>query len=571
MERIWKIKNNPGSNGFAGSKTNPIVSELLSMRGIDSEEKIDDFFSSDYDNLHDPSAFKGMPEAVKRILRAKENGEKVAIFGDYDADGVTATALLHGALSDLGFSDIAYYIPDRQLEGYGMNEKAIGFLASEGVKLIITVDCGITNADEVEKAKSLGMDVIITDHHNVPDVLPDAVAVINPHIEDSGFPFRDLAGVGVAFKLAVALYAKMAPEKTDQLKWMLDLVCIGTIADCVDLLGENRVFVKYGLIVLSKTKRAGLREMFKVGRIDISEDSIPDAHKVAFQIAPRINAAGRMDHASVSYKLIIESDPVAARDMALDVEKKNQERQKVTGQIVKEIEMIASNSFKDKKFIFVANEHWPVGILGLIAGKITDQFQKPTVVLQKQESEYVGSLRSVPEVNIMEALRECSDILIRFGGHAQAAGVRVSHDNIEKFYERMLEAVERKMEGHEAVSCIDIDLEIDPDSIDAELVAELRKMEPFGMGNQEPVFMAKNLTVKDVRVVGNGSKHLKMTLGAPGSGKVFDSIGFGLGDRFPSVAVGSSIDAVFNLQEDGWNGNRKIQFRIIDLKLSSGQ
>jgi len=571
MDKIWKIKNGPNDDGDFGLGINPIVRGLLSMRGVNSDEKIEDFFSSDYDNLHDPTVFRGMREAVERILRAKENGEKVAIFGDYDADGVTATALLHGTLSDLGFSDIAYYIPDRQLEGYGMNEKAIGFLATDGVKLIITVDCGITNADEVEKAKSLGMDVIITDHHNVPDVLPDAVAVINPHIEDSGFPFRDLAGVGVAFKLAVALYAKMAPEKTDQLKWMLDLVCIGTIADCVDLLGENRVFVKYGLIVLSKTKRAGLREMFKVGRIDISEDIIPDAHKVAFQIAPRINAAGRMDHASVSYKLIIESDPVAARDMALDVEKKNQERQKVTGQIVKEIEMIASNSFKDKKFIFVANEHWPVGILGLIAGKITDQFQKPTVVLQKQESEYVGSLRSVPEVNIMEALRECSDILIRFGGHAQAAGVRVSHENIEKFYERMLCTVEKKMEGHEAVSCIDIDLEIDPDSIDAELVAELRKMEPFGMGNQEPVFMAKNLTVKDVRVVGNGSKHLKMTLCAPGSGKVFDSIGFGLGDRFPSISSGSSVDVVFNLQEDGWNGNRKIQLRIVDLKLSSGQ
>ncbi|NTU66568.1 MAG: single-stranded-DNA-specific exonuclease RecJ [Candidatus Moranbacteria bacterium] len=568
MDKYWKIRKIAENSQLTSLEINPVIRDLLLARGIDSGEKMEDFFSSDYDDLHDPSGFKGMKEAVERISQARKSGEKIAIFGDYDADGVTATALLYGALKDLGFSDIAYYIPDRQLEGYGMNDKAIGFLAEDGVKLVITVDCGITNVSEVEKAKSLGIDVIITDHHNIPEHLPEAVAVINPHIEDSGFPFRNLAGVGVAFKLATALYASMAPLKIDQLKWMLDLVCIGTIADCVELLGENRIFVKYGLIVLSKTKRAGLQEMFKVGRIDISEDNVPDAHRVAFQIAPRINAAGRMDHASVSYKLIIESDPVIARDMALDVEKKNQERQKVTGQIVKEIEMIATNSFKDKRFIFVANEHWPVGILGLVAGKITDQFQKPTAVLQKQDKEYVGSLRSVPEVNIMDALRECSDILIRFGGHAQAAGVRVSHENIEKFYEHMSEAVEKRMAGREAFSCIDIDSEIDPASIDPHLVSEIRRMEPFGMGNSEPVFVARGMTVKDVRVVGNGSKHLKMTLGAPGNGNVFDSIGFGLGDKFPSIPIGSSVDAVFNIQEDGWNGNRKIQFRIIDLKVN---
>lgn len=568
MQKIWKIKKERFDSEITERGAGMIISELLSLRGLDSAEKIGYFFEADYDKLSDPLEAKGMKGAVERILSARETGEKVAIFGDYDADGVTATALLFETLQELGFKDLAYYIPDRQLEGYGLNEKAIKLLSLEGVKLIITVDCGVTNVQEVKKANELGIDVVITDHHNIPAELPPAVAIINPHIEDSGFDYRDLAGVGVAFKLAEALFKTAAPEKIEQLKWMLDLVAIGTIADCVELLGENRVFVKYGLIVLSKTRRTGLQEMFKVGRIDISEDSIPDAHKVAFQISPRINAAGRMDHASVSYKLIIEKDPVLARDMALEVESKNQERQKVTGQIVKEIEMIATNSFKDKKFIFVSSPHWPVGILGLIAGKIADQFQKPTIVLQKQEDGYVGSLRSIPQVNIMEALRECSDLLSKFGGHAQAAGVSVSEENIERFYEKMSQIVEKKMEGYEAVSCIDIDLEIDPKDIESELVSEIRKMEPFGMGNPEPVFLARKMIAKDVRVVGNGSKHLKMTLSPDGNGKVFDSIGFGLGDKFPSIPVGSLVDVVFNLQEDGWNGNRKIQLRIIDLKVN---
>lgn len=565
MEKLWKIKDRSYGAGPM-SDADAIIASLLRLRGLETETEIADFFRSDYDSLPDPSSVSGMKEAIERIASALERKERIAIYGDYDADGVTATALLFEAFSELGFEGIEYYIPDRQSEGYGMNDQAIEYLAGKGVKLIVTVDCGIANIRETEKAKELGMDVVITDHHSIPERLPSAVAIVNPHLPDSGFPFEDLAGVGVAFKLVSAAYMTLAPEKAGQLKWMLDLVAIGTIADCVELLGENRTLVKYGLIVLSKTRRAGLREMFKVGRIDISEDSVPDAHQVAFQIAPRINAAGRMDHASVSYKLIVESDPVKARDMALEVEKKNQERQKVTGQIVKEIEMIAENSFRDKKFIFVANEHWPVGILGLISGKVTDRFKKPSVVLQKQPDGYVGSLRSVPEVNIMEALRECSELLSKFGGHAQAAGVSVSRENIGKFCERMSEAVERRMDGLEIIPSIDIDLEIDPIAIDWKLLGKVRDMEPFGSGNKEPVFLARGMEVKDARIVGNGSRHLKLSLSAPGSPNVLDAIGFGMGEDFSDIGPGDRLDILFNLQEDGWNGNRKIQLRLADAK-----
>lgn len=568
----WKIKNTEKYNKDNPGKYHPIIFELLKNRGISEGEAIKDYFEHNYENLADPNEISGMEKAVERIARAKKNspegGEKIAVFGDYDADGVTATALIYETLENLGFKNISVYIPDRQAEGYGINEKALKYLKEQEISLIITVDCGISNWKEIEKSKSLGIDVIITDHHATPEKIPKAFSVINPNIPDSGFRSKDLAGVGVAFKLAQALYKKIDPGKTDQLKWMLDIIGIGTIADCVPLLGENRILAKYGLLVLSKTRRIGLQEMFKVGRITVDENNVPDAHKVAFQIAPRINAAGRMDHASISYNLILEKDRTKARNLALEVESKNQERQKITGEIFREVQIIAENVFKNKNFIFAKNEHWPVGILGLVAGKITDEFKKPSMILQKQESEYVGSLRSIPEVNIIETLKECSDLIERFGGHAQAAGVTISHNNISEFCEKISQLIDKKIDGKEIITALKIDLEIMPEDINWELMAELKKMEPYGIGNEEPVFMAKNMIVMDYRICGNGSKHLKLSLkGKSKSPKIFDSIGFGFGDKFPNLKNGDKIDIVFNLKEDNWNGNKKIQLNLVDLKI----
>jgi len=560
----WNIKNDKSEKNVPGYSL--VILNLLSNRGIRTEKEIKSFFSSGYDDLPDPFLISDMEKAVTRILSAREKKEKVAIFGDYDADGVTATAVIFETLSQLGFEDVAYYIPDRQIEGYGMNEEAVKYLGGEGVSLIITVDCGITSFKEIERARGLGIDVIITDHHHVLDAVPEALAVINPNVSESGFEFKDLAGVGVAFKLAQALFQRMDPGKSDQLKWVLDLVAIGTIADCVTLLGENRILAKYGLIVLSKTRRVGLQEMFKVGRIDISENNPPDAHKVAFQISPRINAAGRMDHASVSYKLIIEKNRAIARNMALEVESKNQERQKVTAEIVREVEAIATNSFRNKKLIFAESPHWQVGILGLVAGKIADEFKKPTIILQRQENEFVGSLRSIPEVDIMKILEKCSDLILRFGGHAQAAGVTVDKINIEKLYERMSELVEKELDGKEVCPTVDIDMEIRSVELDWELMNEIKKMEPFGMGNPEPVFLMKDVEVVEAKVCGNGSKHWKLSLRNGSSPKIFDSIGFSMGEKFPDIKKGDKLDIVFNLQEDSWNGNKKLQLRLIDLK-----
>jgi single-stranded-DNA-specific exonuclease len=568
MQKKWNTKNRIGAvSADLKNKFHPVVLQLLTNRGIVGEKALESFFNFSYDtDVHDPFIFADMEKAVERILLARKNKERVAIFGDYDADGVTATALMYEMLTGIGFEKIMPYIPDRQTEGYGMNELAIEFLSKEGVTLIITVDCGITNIAEVEKAKQLGVDVIITDHHHVPKILPQAVAIINPHMEKCGYPFENLAGVGVAFKLAQGLQQKIDDSKMDQLKWLLDLVVIGTVADCVPLIGENRVLTKYGLVVLSKTRRIGLLEMFKVGRIEIDENTVPSTQKIGFQIAPRINAAGRMDHASISYELMIETDVAKARIMALEVEDKNKARQKITTEITREVRALAENSFKDKKLIFASNEHWQVGILGLIAGRIADEFNKPTAVFQKQAEYFVGSFRSIDQVNIIEALEQCSDLLIRYGGHSQAAGVQVKHENMEKFYEKLSGIIEEELIGKDISPTIEIDLELSAQEIDWNLMEAINRLQPFGEGNEEPVFLMKDLTISDMKTVGNGSKHLKLSLRAHSSPKVFESIGFGLGDKFPDLKVGDAVDVVFNLQEDEWNGNKKMQLIVVDMQ-----
>jgi len=569
MEKNWKIKEKISENKKTElAKYHPIIVQLLFDRGIETAEKSENFFNPNYEkDLSDPFVFLQMEKAMERMKQAKEKKEKIAIFGDYDADGVTATALLVENLEKLGFSEIVIYIPDRQLEGYGINSEAIEYLAKEKVQLIITVDCGITSLEETEKAKALGMDIIITDHHHAPEELPKAWAIINPNCEKNNEKFQNLAGVGVAFKFAQALWFTFDPKNIDQLKWSLDLVAIGTVADCVPLLNENRVLTRYGMVVLSKTRRVGLLEMFKVGRILIGENNIHDTQKISFQIAPRINAAGRMDHASISYNLIREKNIVLAREMALEVESNNQRRQKITSEIVKEIREIAQKDFQNKKIIYAQNENWPMGILGLVAGKISDEFNRPTIILQDQGDELAGSLRSIPQVNLIEILEKCSELLIRFGGHAQAAGIKVKKSQAQEFFAKFSQIVEKELEGKDLRPEILIDSEITTQELNWDLMLELKKMEPFGEGNEEPVFVARNLVIEEVKIVGNGSKHLKFLLrGEMGSAKIFDAIAFGKGNLAQDYKKGDQIDAVFNLNEDEWNGNKKIQLKIIDFR-----
>jgi len=575
MQRNWNVKKRKDSAG-SEFKNNPpsysesIILQLLASRGIVGNDEVEKFFKFDYDaDIGNPFLFSQMEKAVNRIINAKEKNEKIAIFGDYDADGVTASALMFETFSQLGFTRVITYIPDRQIEGYGMNREALNFLKKEKVNLIVTVDCGITNKEETVLAQKLGIDIIITDHHHVPEKLPEAVAIINPQMEDSGYAFKNLAGVGVAFKLAQALYQKMDPENIEKLKWSLDLVAIGTVGDCVPLLSENRVLVKYGLVVLSKTRRVGLLEMFKVGRIKIGENDFPDTRKIAFQVAPRINAAGRMDHANFAYNLILEKNRVKACDLALEIEDKNQKRQKITSEIVREVRILAEGPFKDKELIFAENEHWPIGVLGLVAGKITEEFHKPAAVFQKQPAEFVGSLRSIPQINIIEKIEECAELLKKFGGHSQAAGVTLKQENFHLFCEKFSRLIAQELGGKKIFPAVEIDLEITSRDINWELLMEIKKMEPFGKENEEPVFLVRNLKIQEIKIVGNGNKHLKISIMAEDSPKVFDAIGFGMGEKFfRLIKSGDKVDLVVNLKEDEWNGNRKIKLHIIDLRKS---
>ena len=564
----WKIKEKIETNKTDLPKLHPVVLSMLLERGIDTAEKISSFFSPSYEKgIFDPFLFSDMEKAVERIGKARENKELVAIFGDYDADGVTSSAIIKETLDNLEIESVVY-IPDRKLEGYGMNFSAVEDFKKQGVRLIITVDCGITNYEEIEKADEYGIDVIITDHHHIPNIVPKACAIINPHQKNSSYPFPDLAGVGVAFKLVQAIYQKFFPEKIEQLKWMIDLVSIGTVADCVPLLEENRTMVKFGLIVLSKTKRPGLLELFQVARLDINENNIPDAHNISFQIAPRINAAGRMDHANTAFNLLRESDRVKARSLALELEGNNQARQKETGRIVEEIRILANNMFKDKKFIFAVGEHFPIGIAGLSAGKISDEFNKPTAILNKGENESSGSFRSIPQVNIIETIEKCSELLVRFGGHSQAAGITIKNENLNKFFEKMNGIIEKELDGKDLTPVLEIDCEIFPKDLDFELAEEIRQFEPFGEGNREPIFLMKNLLVEDIRKVGNGEKHLKLSLRAQdGTPKIFEAIGFNMTNGFSHLKTGNKADFVFTISEDNWNGNKKIQLKLIDLKI----
>lgn len=563
----WKLKEPTQTSSEYSSRLHPLISQLLISRGIADKKEIEHFIAPNYEtDTHDPFLFGDMEKVVERVKLAQEKSEIVAIFGDYDADGITSSAILKETLDCLKIESFVY-IPDKKVEGYSMNSDAVDMFKEKGVSLIITVDCGITSIAEVEKAKSYGIDVIITDHHHVPDDVPDALAIINPHVEGCGYPFRDLGGVGVAFKVVQALYQKLMPEKSDQTKWMLDLVAIGTIADCVPLVGENRLFVRYGLIVLSKTRRVGLKEMFAVGRMVVDEQNVPDTKKVSFYIAPRINAAGRINHANLAYNLVMEQDVVKAHGLALELEENNTLRQKITETVVAEIRLLSEAMFKDRKFIFAVGEHFPVGVIGLVAGKIAQQFNKPVAVFQKGETESKGSFRSIPQINIIETIGECGDLLQRFGGHSQAAGATVSNGKMNEFFEKMNDIIEKKLEGVDLSEEILIDAELSPKDVDFDLVEGLEKLRPFGEGNTEPIFVIRQLNVKEKRAVGSTSKHVKLLLmPSDGSPKIFEAISFNSVEKLATIDAGDKVDLACMVQKDEWNGNKKIQLLLVDIK-----
>ncbi len=543
-----------------------VTSQVLINRGVTSVEAAKRFLHPSLQQLSDPYLLAGMDEAVSRIVLAITRNEVIGIAGDYDADGVTSTALLVRFFAALGIST-PFCVPHRIEDGYGFHRSGVDALAADGVKLIVTVDTGSTAYDAIDYAASLGIDVVVTDHHEVPEKLPRAVAVINPKREDSRFPFRKLAGVGVAFNLAVAIRQRLReigyftdarPEP--RLRDLLDLVAVGTVADVVPLLDENRLFVKYGLEELKRTTNKGLQALKIISGLEAHQIS---AMTVAFRIAPRINAAGRLDDASRAVKLLTTDNAEEAATLAQSLHQFNQKRQQTEEVILREVDstLRSNEELKDRMGLVLAGEAWHPGVIGIVASRICDQHKKPVAVIAIEGDICRGSVRSVGEVNIVDVLKNCSDLLVRFGGHTHAAGFSVERSKIAEFAARFNEEVTSRITDDDRHDKIAIDAELEPSEVNAQLVSELELLEPFGEGNPEPTFALRELQVAGTKIVAD--KHLKLKF--LGDMVLVDAIGFGMKSR--EVSASDVLDVAFIPQRDTWRGDDAVQIKLRDLKV----
>jgi len=607
MQKKWLFnKKYPAEFEKKFPEFTEVVLQLLWDRNLKTQEQIDEFFNPDYEtDLHDPYLMKDMKKAVKRIYEAIEKNEKILVYGDYDVDGITSSAIIVNTLIELkavinkitkakAKEFIEIHIPDRETEGYGVNKEAIEKAKKNKVDLIITVDCGISSVAEIKTANKLGMNVIITDHHHIPEKIPKALAIVNPKQKNCKYPFKELAGVGVAFKLSQALIGNVNVGDRHACplhlrdgfeKWLLDLVVLGTVADCVDLIGENRTLSKYGLLVINKTKRIGLKKLVSTTGLitrengNVRKKKIIDTTAISFILAPRLNAAGRMDHANTSYQLLITELESEAEELVSKLEKNNYNRQRLTEKVIQEIKSRISKYKTDlPKIIIESDPEWKIGIVGLVAGKLADEYARPFLIFRESKDESAGSGRSVPEFNLIEAIEKCKDILINFGGHSQAAGLKIENKNLEKFRKKINSIADKTLKEEDLIPFVEIDFEIKREQIDWQSIDEIEKFKPFGQGNKNPVFMVKKLEVHEIRSVGNGNAHLKLcfkTILKNGKVKYFPAIAFRLGklaeemfDGKPGLRWGDVVDVVFQLEINEWNGNRELQMNVLDLKMS---
>lgn len=547
-----------------------ITAQLLFNRGIAKKEEIDLFFKEDYDRaMFDAFLFKDMAGAVELIIKHIKEQNLIVIYGDYDADGVTSSAVLYETLTTLK-AKAQVYIPDRVSEGYGMKKEAIDEVIKTGVKLIVTVDCGIRDAEQVEYAKSLGLEVIITDHHMPPEKLPEAL-IINPATLGETYVFKYLAGVGVAFKFCQAIISKtnLSKELQERLEErLLDLVAIGTVTDCVSILGENRFLVKKGLAVLTVTKRLGLKELIKSAQIN---DRKLDSWNIGFQIGPRLNAAGRMDHANTAFELLISRDVNEAARIAQELNDKNQSRQKITEEITGEVDKQVN---KEDYLITgicpnnVENESWKEGVIGLVAGRICEKYYRPTLVITQSQDGYKGSGRSIEEFNLIGAISECAEFLDKFGGHPMACGFSLSEKNLENFLNKMRRITEEKIKDLDLRPKLKIEAELKLADATEDFLNTLQKFAPFGQNNDRPRFLSRNLIVIDIIKMGLNGQHLKLKLMDNSSGaiKIMNAIGFNIAETWSDLQNNETIDLVYYLDLNEFNGKSEMQLKIIDIR-----
>ncbi len=542
-----------------------IIAKILFNRQIDTPETIRQFLQPSLKDLQDPFTLYGMDRAVDRILQALRDNEKMMVYGDYDVDGITAASLLYLVLNKLG-AQVSYYLPNRLIEGYGLSVEGIKEASERGVTLIVSVDTGVTAVEEVKHAASLGIECILTDHHEPGEVLPEPVALVNPKQKDCTYSGGELSGVGVAFKVAQALYQRLQQDQSE-LEEHLDLVALGTSADIVPLVGENRILTKFGIKQISRTNKPGLKSLTFVSGL-MGKDI--GTGQVVFILAPRINAVGRLGDAEMAIKLLTTKDERIAADIARKLDKENQRRkyidEKTLNEALEQIRQVVDLS--NDRAIILASEGWHQGVIGIVASRLVEKYHLPTIMIAIDNGEGKGSARSIPGFHLCDALKECEDLLLRYGGHKYAAGLTINPANIEKFRERMKEVSQRMLTDDDLVAKLYIDSEIELSQINDRLLDVLETFSPFGPQNMRPVFLTRNC-----EILGQpycvGKNHLKMKVRKGDA--VFDVIGFGFGDWVRNLSGrGNLVDLVYVVEYNSWNDSTHIQLRLKDMKLAAG-
>ena len=538
-----------------------LLARLLANRGVCDPQAARAYLNPTLSSLHDPLLLSGMAQSVERLSLAVSRGEKVCVHGDYDVDGVSSVALLVSFFRAIGL-DCFSYIPKRLTEGYGLSPQGVSAASRQGAQVLVTVDCGIGSVAEALLCRECGIDLIITDHHTPPEILPAAYAIINPLLPESRFPFRSLAGVGVAFNLVIALRARLRerggfPGREPDLKQFLDLVALGTVADVVPLLGVNRVLVSYGLKELSTAMRPGVRALKEVAGVS----GEVGCGAVGFRLAPRINAAGRLEDASLGLELLLTEDLLLAKEMATALDDSNAERQALELATLDEARcMLEDGACRGRKSIVLGSELWHPGVIGIVASRIAELFHRPVILFALEGGTGRGSGRSISRFHLLDAIKSCSAHLLRYGGHSHAAGLSIAQEELELFALSFDAAASSALDADALIPSTPYDAELSAEQIGEALAQELEQMKPFGMGNPEPLFLLKGATVSGSRVLKGG--HLKLQISS--GGRSFEAIGFGLAEKWGGEG---RVDLLFSPGINVWNGKRTLQLAIKDLRV----
>lgn len=582
----WQVRSKAPDKFFKQfPEFSPLVVQLLYNRGLRDQKQVDEFFNPDFgQDINDPYLLKGIKKAAQRIIEAVDKKEKIVIYGDFDADGVCSAAILYLTLKELEHKNLDVYIPDREKENHGLNENSVRGLAQSGAKLIIAVDCASNDSEEVDLANSLGIETIIVDHHELDRKMVKALALVNPLQKGDKYPFKELSGAGVVYKLTCVLIEESRLSK-DFSKWLLDLVAVATVADVMPIIGENRTLVKYGLGVLAQTRWPGLAELMRTAQIDprvtqfSSNGEAPltnlDIYTLSHILGPRLNAAGRMDHANVAFELLITENRKRAIELAQNINQSNQDRQNLTDKIYQEIVRQLDKKFNRgdiPELIFEGSPDWPVGLIGLIASKIAERYNRPAVIYYENETEVRASCRSSEKLDWMEVFKKSDLSFEDFGGRTGTGGFVIEKSELDRTRESLKKVIKKELGGRDLTPILDIDAELFLDDINWSNYEQIQEFSPFGRANPRPRFLIRSLEIRDLKVVGSNGGHLKLDLLCFGrdssSARTIKAIAFGMGHLDGILKRGNSVDVVFELVANQWNGFKDLEMKVVDLKLS---